>query len=83
MLKRLIGWMTKQVYLDLTFIIGNNNRLYMKPYDKRDDFNLDIVNFPFLSRNIPSVPSMVFTFRSLLDIQDAVHVMTLDIAIKS
>ena len=44
-------------YLDLTFIIGNNNRLYTKLYDKRDDFNFHIVNFPFLSSNIPSGPS--------------------------
>ena len=36
-------------YLDLTFIIGNNNRLYTKLYDKRDDFNFHIVNFLFLS----------------------------------
>ena len=26
-------------------------------YDKRDDFNFPIVNFPFLSSNIPSVPA--------------------------
>ena len=44
-------------YLDLTFIIESNNRLYTKLYDKRDDFNLHIVNFPFLSSNIPSNPS--------------------------
>ena len=44
-------------YLDLTFIIGNNNRLYTKLYDKCDDFNFHIVNFPFLSSNIPSGPS--------------------------
>ena len=36
-------------YLDLTFIIDTNNRLYTKLYDKRDDFNFHIVNFPFLS----------------------------------
>ena len=40
-------------YLDLTFIIGNNNRLYTKLFDKRDDFEFYIVNFPFLSNNIP------------------------------
>ena len=39
-------------YLDLTFIIESNNRLYTKLYDKRDDFNFHIVNFPFLSSNI-------------------------------
>ena len=44
-------------YLDLTFIIANNNRLYTKRYDKRDDFNLHSVNFPFLSSNIPFGPS--------------------------
>ena len=44
-------------YLDLTFIIGNNNRLYTKLYDKRDDFNFHIVNFSFLSSSIPSGPS--------------------------
>ena len=55
MLKRLIGWMIKQI--TLTFITGNSNRLYTKLYDKRDDFNFHIVNFPFLSSDIPSGPS--------------------------
>ena len=44
-------------YLDLTFIIESNNRLYTKLYDKRDDFHFHILNFPFLSSNIPSSPS--------------------------
>ena len=44
-------------YLDLTFIIESNNRLYTKPYGKCDDFDFRIVNFPFLSSNIPSSPS--------------------------
>ena len=44
-------------YLDLTFIIGNKNRLYMKLYDKRDNFNFHIASFPFLSSSIPSGPS--------------------------
>ena len=35
-------------YLDLTFIIES------KLYDKRDDFDFHIVNFPFLSSNFPS-----------------------------
>ena len=41
-------------YLDLTFIIG---KLSTRLYDKRDDFDFHIVNFPFLSSNIPSGPS--------------------------
>ena len=44
-------------YLDLTFILGSNNRLYTKLYHKRDDFDFHIVNFPFLLSNIPSSPS--------------------------
>ena len=44
-------------YLDLTFIIGSNIRLYTKLYDKRDDLDFHIVNFPFFSSNIPSSPS--------------------------
>ena len=39
-------------YLDLTSITGSNNRLYTKLYNKRDDFDFHIVNFPFLSSNI-------------------------------
>ena len=41
-------------YLDLRFIIGSNNRLNTKLYNKRDDFNFRIVNVP---NNIPSGPS--------------------------
>ena len=44
-------------YLDLTFIIGSNNQLYTKLFDKRDDFDFHIVNFPFPSSTIPSSPS--------------------------
>ena len=44
-------------YLELTFIIGNNNRLYTKLYDKPANFNFHIVTFLFLSSNIPSASS--------------------------
>ena len=43
-------------YLDLTFTIKSNNRLYTKLYDKCDDFDFHIVNFPLLSSNIPLSP---------------------------
>ena len=43
-------------YLNLTFIIGNNNRLDTKLHEKRDDFNFHIINFPFLSSNTLSGP---------------------------
>ena len=42
-------------YLD--FIIGSNNRLYTKLYDRHDDLDFHIVNFPFLSSNSSNIPS--------------------------
>ena len=44
-------------YLDLFIQIDRNGHLSTKLYDKRDDFNFPIVNFPFLSSNIPSSPA--------------------------
>ena len=41
-------------YLDLTFIIDSGGKLSTRLYDKHD-FDFHIVNFPFLSSNIPSV----------------------------
>ena len=40
-------------YPDLTFIIDSESKLSTRLYDKRDDFDLHIINFPFLSSNIP------------------------------
>ena len=39
-------------YLDLR-IISNNNNLTFSVYDKRDDFNFEIVNYPFSDSCIP------------------------------
>ena len=44
-------------YLDLTFIIDSGGKLSIRLFDKHDDFDFHIVNFPFLSSNIPSGPS--------------------------
>ena len=44
-------------YLDLTFIIDSGGKLSTRLYDKHDDFDFHIANFPFLSSNIPSGPS--------------------------
>ena len=44
-------------YLDLTFTIEKDGKLSAKLYDKRDDFDFRIVNFPLLSSNIQSGPS--------------------------
>ena len=42
--------------LDLNLSI-HNNIVSTKIYDKRDDFNFDIVNFPFLDGDVPRRPS--------------------------
>ena len=44
-------------FLDLLLEIDNDSRRRVKIYDKRDDFNFDIVNFPFSCGNIPQSPS--------------------------
>ena len=43
-------------FLDLNLTI-TNNRMITSIYDKRDDFNFQIVNYPNLSGNIPCSPS--------------------------
>ena len=44
-------------FLDLAFIIDSGGKLSTRLYDKRDNFDFHIVNFPFLFSNIPSGPS--------------------------
>ena len=44
-------------YLDLLLSIGRDGQLHTSIYDKRDDFNFLITNFPFLSSNIPTSPA--------------------------
>ena len=49
------------IYSQVGFIswleIDNEGRLKTKLHDKRDDFSFPIVNFPFLSSNIPASPA--------------------------
>ena len=44
-------------YLDLLFTWDNSNNITTKLYDKRDTFGFHIVNFHFMSSNIPSAPA--------------------------
>ena len=48
---------TSASYLDLLLSIESDGQLHTSLYDKRDDFNFRITNFPFLSSNIPSSPA--------------------------
>ena len=47
---------TEAAFLDLNLSV-HNDILSTKIYDKRDDFNFDIVNFPFLYGDYPRRPS--------------------------
>ena len=43
---------TEAAFLDINLSI-HNDIVSTKIYDKRDDFNFDIVNFPFLDCDVP------------------------------
>ena len=47
---------SEAAFLDLNLLV-HNDTVYTKIYDKRDDFDLDIVNFPFLDGDVPRRPS--------------------------
>ena len=56
---------TEAAFLDLNLSI-HNDIVSTKNYDKRDDFNFDIVNFPFLDGDVPQRPSYgVFIYLNL------------------
>ena len=44
-------------YLDPLFTRDKSNNITTKLFDKRDAFGFHIVNFPFMSSNIPSAPA--------------------------
>ena len=41
-------------YLEIHLNIGSKGHLIRKHYDKRDDLNLTVVNFPFICSSIPT-----------------------------
>ena len=44
-------------FLDLYFEFDDSGQISTKIYDKRDDFNFKIINFPNMSSNIPASPA--------------------------
>ena len=44
-------------FLDLHLEYDTSGHLSTKIYDKRDDFNFKIINFPYMCSNIPSSPA--------------------------
>ena len=55
-LNKAISSDTEAPYLDLNLSV-TNGIVSSKIYDKRDDFNFEIVNFPFLDGDVPRSPS--------------------------
>ena len=47
---------TSASYLDLLLSIRRDSELHTSIYDKRNDLNFNITNFPFMSSNIPTSP---------------------------
>jgi hypothetical protein len=48
---------TSASYLDVLLKLETNGKLTTQLYDKLDDFNFSIVNFPYLCSNIPASPA--------------------------
>ena len=62
-------------YLGLTIIIDSGGKLSTRLYDKRNDFDFHIVNFPFFPATYHLALLMVCTLHSSLDMHDAAHTM--------
>ena len=56
---------TSASYLNLLLLIRRDGQIHTSIYDKRDDFNFHITNFPFLS-NIPSSPAFCVFISQLI-----------------
>ena len=62
---------TESPFLDLNLSI-KNGKVSSKIYDKRDDFNFEIVNFPFLMEMFLALLPMVYIFLSLFVLLECV-----------
>ena len=58
---------TEASFLDLPLSISDHF-VKTKIYDKRDDFDFDIVNFPFLDGGVPLTTSLVLICLNLFDL---------------
>ena len=57
--------------MDLNLSI-TNGIVSSKIYDKRNDVNFEIVNFPFIDEDVPRSPSKVYIFLSLFVLLECV-----------
>ena len=60
--------------MDLNLCISNGT-VSTKIYDKWDDFDFDIVNFPFLDGDVPRRTSCGYTYLNLLDSPELLQIL--------
>ena len=72
---------TEAAFLDLNLSI-HNDIVSTKIYDKRDDFNFDIVNFPFLDGDVPQRPSYgVYIYLNLFALPEHLRMLLTSIIV--
>ena len=72
---------TEAAFLDLNLSI-QNDIVSTKIYDKQDDFNFDIVNFPFLDGDVPQHPSYgVYIYLNLLALPEHLRMLLTSIIV--
>ena len=70
---------TEAAFLDLSI---HNDIVSTKIYDKRDDFNFDIVNFPFLDGDVPQRPSYgVYIYLNIFAFPAHLHMLLTSIIV--
>ena len=67
-------------FLDLNLSI-HNDTVSTKIYDKRDDFDFDIVNFPFFGGDVLGVPLMVYTYLNLFALSEHLRMLMTSIIV--
>ena len=68
--------------MDLNLCISNGS-VSTKIYDKRDDFDFDIVNFPFLDGDVPRRTSYGVYMSQLIRLPELLQILvTLTVVIK-
>jgi hypothetical protein len=62
------------------YVVDDSGQLSTKIYDKRDDFNFKIINFPNMCSNIPASPAygvyisqLIRYAESLIDITSSIY----------
>ena len=72
---------TEATFLDLKLSIPHDI-VSLKIYDKRDDFNFDIVNFPFLDGDVPQRPSYgVYIYLNLFALPEHLRMLLTSIIV--